>query len=104
MIFSWVASALSSSPVIRPSHITTIRWLIRRISGSSDEIMMIAFALLREVVQQPVDLALGADVDAARRLVEDQDVGVGGEPLADDDLLLVAARQVPAPSAAGSAS
>jgi len=40
MIFSCVASAASSEPVIRPSHMTTIRWLKRRISGSSEEIMM----------------------------------------------------------------
>ena len=42
MIFSWVASAAGSSPVIRPSHMTTMRWLMRRISGSSEEIMMMA--------------------------------------------------------------
>src|SRR5439155_3262759 len=46
MIFSCVASAPLSSPRMRPSHITTIRWLMRRISGSSEEIMMIAFPCL----------------------------------------------------------
>ena len=51
-------------------------------------------ALGREVVQQLVDLVLRADVDAARRLVEDQDLAVPREPLRDDDLLLVAAGQV----------
>src|SRR5207249_11273850 len=46
MIFSCVASAPLSSPRMRPSHITTMRWLMRRISGSSEEIMMIAFPCL----------------------------------------------------------
>jgi hypothetical protein len=50
------------------------------------------FALLRQFIEQPVNLALCAYVDAARRLVKDQDVRVGGQPLADDDLLLIAAR------------
>ncbi len=46
-----------------------------------------------ELGDDPVDLDLGADVDAARRLVEDQDRRLRGQPLGQDDLLLVAARQ-----------
>src|SRR5689334_2139836 len=42
-----------------------------------------------------VDLPLGPDVHAARGLVEDQHVDVGLEPLGEDDLLLVAARERP---------
>jgi hypothetical protein len=56
--------------------------------------MMIDLPCCGQLVEQVIDLALGAHVDAARRLVEDQDLGVGGQPLADDDLLLVAAREV----------
>ena len=41
-IFSWVASARLSSPVTRPSHMTTIRSHIPKISGISEEIMMMA--------------------------------------------------------------
>ena len=41
----------------------------------------------------PVDLDLGADVDAAGRLVEDEQPRLGRQPLGQDDLLLVAARQ-----------
>ena len=41
--------------------------------------------------EQRVDLILRAHVDAAGRLVEDQDVGVAFQPLGHDDLLLVAA-------------
>src|SRR6185436_16605491 len=51
-------------------------------------------ALVGELAQQDVDLLLGAHVDAARRLVEDEHVAVLREPLGDDDLLLVAAREV----------
>src|SRR5918993_3738526 len=51
-------------------------------------------ALANEVVEEPVDLALGPDVDASCGLVEDQDVGVREQPLAHHDLLLVAAGQV----------
>src|SRR5699024_1710754 len=52
------------------------------------------FAGFDELVQQLVDLVLGTHVDAAGRLVEDEDVAVLGEPLGDDDLLLVAAGEV----------
>ena len=41
--------------------------------------------------EEAEDLGLGADVDAARGLVEEEDRGVGRQHLADDDLLLVAA-------------
>ena len=42
MMRSWVAPWGESSPVMRPSHMTTMRSLMRRISGNSDEIMTIA--------------------------------------------------------------
>ncbi len=41
-----------------------------------------------------VDLALGTDVDAARRIVQQHDIRMDLQPLADDDLLLVAAREL----------
>src|SRR5450631_4527339 len=40
-----------------------------------------------------MDGGLGADVDALGRLVEDDDARFGRQPLADDDLLLIAAGQ-----------
>ncbi len=43
MIASWLAFSMGSSPVILPSDITMMRSLMRRISGSSEEIMMIDF-------------------------------------------------------------
>ena len=48
-----------------------------------------------ELGEQPVDLGLRADVDAARRLVDDQHLRLGREPLREHDLLLVAAREEP---------
>ena len=47
--------------------------------------------LARQRAHQVVDLLLGADVDAAGRLVEQEHPRPGGQPLADDHLLLVAA-------------
>ena len=43
--------------------------------------------------EQLVDLRLGADVDAAGRLVEQQQLRLGEQPPAEHDLLLVAARE-----------
>ena len=52
-----------------------------------------AYALRRQLVEQFVDRVFRADVDAARGLVEEQHPRVAKQPLADDDLLLIAARQ-----------
>ncbi len=46
-----------------------------------------------ELVDQLVDLRLAADVDAARRLVEDQHVDVVMQKARERDLLLIAARK-----------
>ncbi len=53
--------------------------------------------LLRQLVDDPVDLRLGADVDPAGRLVEDQHLGADLEPARQEHLLLVAARQAADP-------
>ena len=55
---------------------------------------MIPRPSLRELVDQAVDLGLRADVDPARRLVEDEDLRSGRQPAGQHDLLLVAARQL----------
>ena len=55
--------------------------------------MMTPGPLLQQRAEQTIDFRLGADVDADRRLVEDEQLGAVIEPLADHDLLLVAARQ-----------
>ena len=45
---------------------------------------------LEQAAEQTIDLGLGADIDADRRLVEDEKIGAVVEPFADDDFLLVA--------------
>ena len=50
-------------------------------------------AFLGELVDDLVDLGLGPDVDPARGLVEDEHARMRVQPLAQHDLLLVAARQ-----------
>ncbi len=51
-------------------------------------------AVLRQPRDQAVNFGLRADVDAARRLVEDQDPGLRQQPARDQHLLLVPAREV----------
>ena len=46
-----------------------------------------------EIADDARDLALGADVDAARRFVEQQHARIAQEPFAQHDFLLVAARE-----------
>src|SRR3954452_4382930 len=48
---------------------------------------------LGQVDEQLVEVALGADVHPARRVVEQQDPRLGRQPTGHDDLLLVATRQ-----------
>ena len=50
---------------------------------------------LGEIAHDLIDRRLGGDVDAARRLAEDEHFGIAGEPAGDDDLLLIAARKQP---------
>ncbi len=52
-----------------------------------------AFACGGQPVDQAVDLRFGADVDAARGLVEDDDLGIPLEPASQEGLLLVAAAE-----------
>ena len=51
-------------------------------------------AVVGEPVDELVDLGDGADVDAARRLVEDDELRLLDQRLGDDDLLLVAAGEL----------
>ena len=52
-------------------------------------------AVRRELTHHREDLGLGPDIDAAGRVVEEQDPSAGLEQLGQDDLLLIAARQRP---------
>ena len=48
----------------------------------------------RQAAQEHVDVALGPDVDAPCRLVDDQELRLDPEPRAQEHLLLVAAREI----------
>ena len=50
-------------------------------------------ALLQRQLQQVIDLRLGADVDADRRLLQDEQLDLRLHPAGDDDLLLIAAAE-----------
>ena len=50
-------------------------------------------SLARQLPDELMQVALGADVDAHGGLVDDEDVHPGGEPLGQAHLLLVAAAQ-----------
>src|SRR6056297_2524898 len=76
------AAAEHADPVRQARH-------LRQFGGDHDD----RIAVLGELAHQLVDFRLGAHVDAARRLVEDQDRRVVVQPAGDDDLLLVAARK-----------
>ncbi len=64
---------------------------LRKLGGDHDD----GLALPDEAVHEFVYLGLRAHVDAARRLVEDEDLAVPHQPFGDDDLLLVAAGELP---------
>ena len=94
MIRSSVHSDRARVPVIAPSCITATRSLMSRISSMSLLIMRIATPARGEVAHQHIDFGFGADVDAARRFVEDQHLRAEREPLRQHDLLLIAAAQI----------
>ena len=50
--------------------------------------------LVGELLDEALDLGLRADVDAARRFVEDQQFRVHREPARQQHLLLIAAREL----------
>ena len=94
MIAAALASACGRSATVRPSLSTNTRSAPSMISSSSEEIISTPQALVGELADQRLNLGLGADVDAARRLVEDQQLRVGAEPARQQHLLLVAAGEL----------
>jgi len=94
MICSCVAFGTSViSPAIRLSCMTRMRSLIPNTSGSS-ELTSDGLALRRQLVDELVHLVLGADVDAARGLIEENDFAMAFQPLGQHHFLLVAAGEV----------
>ena len=90
----------SSSATSRPRRMTSTRCARPITSSSSDEISRTPRPVGGERGEEVVDRALGADVDAARRLVGDHDLRVAEQHPREQHLLLVAARERcrPAPS------
>lgn len=70
-----------------------MRSQIPRSSGSSEDDDD-ALTLRSQTVDDRVDLVLRADVDTAGRFIQDQHVGIRVDPLRQNDLLLVTARQL----------
>ena len=83
-----------STPIWRRSRITTMRWANRSTSSSSEEMKTTASPSRGELGDLALDVGLRADVDAAGRLVEDEQLRGGRQPAREQDLLLVAAGQV----------
>src|SRR4029077_3018815 len=52
-------------------------------------------ARIGELSQEPIDLMLGADIDASRRIKAKQGLEAGRDPSCNDHLLLIAAAQAP---------
>ena len=88
------ASARGSSAILCRSRSTATRSESRSTSSSSAEMNSTAMPSPREVGDELLDLGLGADVDAAGGLVEDQQPRLGDQPAGQQHLLLVAAGEV----------
>ena len=88
---SWVASLRAISPVTRPSRMVTMRSRdgedLRQFGRDDDD----GDAGLGHLDQEIVHFDLRADVDAARRLVDDEDLRPERQPARQHDLLLIAA-------------
>ena len=93
MIVSWVAVAASISSTSSPSAMTRMRSLIASTSGRSDEMTRMARPVVGKLGDDVMDLRLGADIDAVRRLVENEHGGLGRQPFGEGDLLAVPAGQ-----------
>ena len=85
---------LSISATLCRSRITTMRWRepqhLLQLGGDEHH----RHALVGQGGDESLDLGLGADVDAAGGLVEDQQLRRGEQPAGEQHLLLVAAGQV----------
>ena len=86
---------MTTECTIRRSRTTKILWQSISNSFSSEEMSSTPTPRLGDLGQDGVDLLLGADIDAARRLVADQQARRAQEGASDQQLLLVAAAQLP---------
>ena len=101
MVCPNIAARMRSAVIASPTS-SSNTWPLRNTStreqkptSSSISLDMIddRLASRREIPQMRIEIGLGADVDAARRIVEDQDVRAQREGAADQHFLLVAAAE-----------
>ena len=93
-MFSSVIFSPINSPATSPRLKTSTRSLIEMTSGMSEETIRMALSFLQEVDHDLVDFLLRPDVDAVGGLIENENFATGVEPLAEHNLLLVAAGEV----------
>ncbi len=91
---SSLTSAPVSSPMTTPSRRTTSRSEPSTTSSRSELMRMTARPLPARSLIERLDLGLGADVDAARGVVKDEQPRGGGQHAGEEHLLLVAAREL----------
>ncbi len=84
-----------NSATIRPLNMTRMRSDSDMISSSSVDTIRTPSPSSRAADDPLVDVLDRADVDAARRLRRDQQLGVARQLAGHDQLLLVAARKMP---------
>ena len=75
---------------------TSTLWLSPIVSSRVSEVRTIARPSAVKRANELVDFLLGADVEAARRMIEDENPGLGVQPFRQHDFLLVAAGKVEA--------
>ena len=90
------------APTTAPSRSTMTVSAPSTTSSSSEEMSSDRHPLRGELADERLDLRLGADVDPARRIVEEQDARVQAQHAREQDLLLVAPGQLADPLVAAS--
>ena len=73
---------------------TTMRSASVRTSGRSEDTTRIARPCILQVTEDAINLGAGTDVDAACRLVDNQQVWLRSQPFRQQHLLLIAAGEV----------
>ena len=101
---SSLASSRGISATTRPPAITRIRSASPSSSGISEEITNKRDPFRGKLGDEAIDFGLGADIDAARGLVEDQHFRAARQPTPKHDLLLIASGQIGHRMRRGSAS
>ena len=92
-IGSSAASLRRNSPVSRPGASPGFDRIARSAQATPTMTIKMPTPSRRQALQNTIDFGLGADVDAARRFVEDQHMRLGCHAPGQNDLLLVAPTQ-----------